>query len=94
MKKQKRSTPLPDETAEELRARLRQFVLATRERDLYTVTIAMPEDVTVLAGPLRKVRNRANQTSVDSEQSSTCDPEPGVKVSSNAKKVSSGQGRG
>ncbi len=49
---------LPAETSEQLRARLRAFALLTREQAMRQSTIPFPEDVTVLAGPLRKVRRR------------------------------------
>jgi hypothetical protein len=48
-----------DETSAQLRARLRRFALATRDdatRAAGTATIPFPEHVTVLAGPLRRVR--------------------------------------
>ncbi|WP_157025162.1 hypothetical protein [Paraburkholderia heleia] len=49
----------PDETSGQLRARLRRFALATRDdatRAARTATIPFPEQVSVLAGPLRRVR--------------------------------------
>ena len=45
-----------DETSEQLRARLRRFALATRADALRVATIPFAEHVTVLAGPLRRVR--------------------------------------
>ncbi|MCO4875600.1 hypothetical protein VOI32_00970 [Paraburkholderia caribensis] len=46
------------ETSEELRARLRAFAILTREQAMRQSTVAFPEDVSVLAGPLQKVRRR------------------------------------
>lgn len=71
MRKQKRFKPLPNETSEQLRARLRQFALATREEALQTVTVPFPEHVSVLAGPLR-VRKRENESPDDSGRAPTC----------------------
>jgi hypothetical protein len=60
MRKHRKPPALPpEETSEELRARLRRFALATRDnatRAPGTATIPFPEQVTVLAGPLRRVR--------------------------------------
>ncbi|MBB5503664.1 hypothetical protein [Paraburkholderia sp. MM5384-R2] len=56
MSRRKRATALPDETAEALRARLRRFVRATRDEATGAVPIPFPEHVTVLAGPLRRIR--------------------------------------
>ncbi|SOE64650.1 hypothetical protein SAMN05446935_2503 [Burkholderia sp. YR290] len=44
----------PGETSEELVARLRAFALATRDEALRRAKIAVPEHISVLAGPLRK----------------------------------------
>ncbi|MHB9833267.1 hypothetical protein Q8F57_000350 [Paraburkholderia terrae] len=57
-KKTRVANDLPAETSEELRARLREFAVLTREQALRQSTVPFPEDVTVLAGPLRKVRRR------------------------------------
>ncbi|MFM0046940.1 hypothetical protein [Paraburkholderia sediminicola] len=46
----------PDETAAQLRARLWRFALATRDDATGAPTIPFPEHVTVLAGPLRRIR--------------------------------------
>lgn len=43
-----------DETSEQLKARLKAFVQATRGRSTSAVGVPFPEDVSVLAGPLRK----------------------------------------
>lgn len=48
----------PVETTEELRTRLRAFAGFTREQALRQGAVSVPEDVTVLAGPLRRVRRR------------------------------------
>jgi hypothetical protein len=48
----------PVETTEALRARLRAFAELTREQAMRQVAASHPEDVTVLAGPLRRVRRR------------------------------------
>jgi hypothetical protein len=45
----------PDETPDQVRARLRRFALATRDRTHRAVTIPFPEHISVLAGPLRRV---------------------------------------
>ncbi|MGF6506254.1 hypothetical protein [Paraburkholderia sp. 32] len=59
MSRRKRAIALPDETSETLRARLRRFVRATRD-DVTGATgavpIPFPTHVTVLAGPLRRIR--------------------------------------
>jgi hypothetical protein len=49
----KRREP-PSETPEQLRARLRLFVQRTRGQATRPSSIAFPEHVTVLAGPLRR----------------------------------------
>ena len=46
----------PRETTEAMRTRLRAFAELTRERTARLVDARIPEDVTVLAGPLRKIR--------------------------------------
>jgi hypothetical protein len=60
MRKHRKPPARPaDETSAQLRARLRRFALATRDdatRAAGTATIPFPEQVTVLAGPLRRVR--------------------------------------
>lgn len=48
----------PAETSEALRARLRAFARLTRKQAMRQSTVPFPEGVTVLAGPLRKVRRR------------------------------------
>jgi hypothetical protein len=50
----------PDETPEQLRARLRRFALATRDVAYQKGMIPFPEHVSVLAGPLRRVRTRVS----------------------------------
>jgi hypothetical protein len=57
-KKARAANDPPAETSEELRARLRAFGELTRERAMRKSTVPFPEGVTVLAGPLRKVRKR------------------------------------
>jgi hypothetical protein len=57
--KRKHPAPLPDETSEELCARLRRFTGATREAARQSATVPFPEHVTVLAEPLRKVRGKS-----------------------------------
>lgn len=59
MRKRKEKNPLPNETSEELRARLRRFALVTREEALHPATTPFPENVTALAGPLRKAQVKA-----------------------------------
>jgi hypothetical protein len=54
MQHRKPARALPDETREELLARLRAFALATRDEALRRARIPVPGDVFVLAGPLRK----------------------------------------
>ncbi|MDH6147236.1 MULTISPECIES: hypothetical protein [Paraburkholderia] len=66
MTRRKRPDPLPRETSDELRARLRRFALLTREQALRPATVPFPENVTVLAGPLRKVDARGNEVTDDS----------------------------
>jgi hypothetical protein len=47
--------PLPvAETSEQLRARLRKFAILTRPEATRARTVPFPENVTVLAGPLRR----------------------------------------
>ena len=48
----------PVKTTEDLRARLRAFAELTREQAVRQVAASDPEDVTVLAAPLRRVRRR------------------------------------
>ncbi|CAB3801211.1 hypothetical protein LMG27177_04999 [Paraburkholderia fynbosensis] len=58
-RRSKRPALPPDETCGQLRARLRRFALATCDdatRASRTATIPFPEHVSVLAGPLRRVR--------------------------------------
>jgi hypothetical protein len=47
----------PDETPDQLRARLRRFALATRDEVRRAATIPFPEHISVLTGPLRRVRS-------------------------------------
>ncbi|HKR46602.1 MAG TPA: hypothetical protein VJU59_44240 [Paraburkholderia sp.] len=75
MKRRKRPSPLPDETSSELQARLRRFALATREEALRPATVPFPEHVTVLAGPLRKVRTKTADARDESEQDCSSDQE-------------------
>ncbi|NVI08251.1 hypothetical protein [Paraburkholderia youngii] len=56
MGRRRRAIQLPDETSEALRARLRRLVRATRDEVTGAVPIPFPTHVTVLAGPLRRVR--------------------------------------
>ncbi|MGF6851553.1 hypothetical protein [Paraburkholderia sp. CI3] len=56
MSRRKRAIELPDETSEALRARLWRFVRATRDDVTGAVPIPFPAPVTVLAGPLRRIR--------------------------------------
>ena len=57
-KKVRAANDPPAETSEVLRARLRAFAELTREHAMRQSTVPFPEDVAVLAGPLRKVRRR------------------------------------
>lgn len=57
-KKARTANDPPAETSEELRARLRAFAELTREHAMRQSAVPFPEGVTVLAGPLRKVRRR------------------------------------
>ncbi|MHB9835129.1 hypothetical protein Q8F57_009850 [Paraburkholderia terrae] len=57
-KKAKAADIPPSETTEELTARLRAYAERTREQAMRQSTVPFPEGVTVLAGPLRKVRRR------------------------------------
>jgi HTH-like domain len=57
-KQRRRDSLPPAETPEQLRVRLRAFVLATREDAMRPVNVPFPEHVTVLAGPLRRNRTR------------------------------------
>jgi hypothetical protein len=57
-KKAKATNLPPSETTEELIARLRAYADRTREQAMRKPIVPFPEDVTVLAGPLRKVRRR------------------------------------
>ncbi|WP_154671459.1 hypothetical protein [Paraburkholderia mimosarum] len=70
MKRRKRHAPLPDETSSELQARLRRFALATREEALRPANVPFPEHVTVLAGPLRKVRRKPADAPAESGRNS------------------------
>ncbi|MGF6508559.1 hypothetical protein [Paraburkholderia sp. 32] len=56
MSRRRRAIELPDETAEALRARLRRFVRASRDESTGAVPLPFPAHVTVLAGPLRRIR--------------------------------------
>lgn len=62
MKRQKRPVPLARETSGELQARLRRFVLASRDQAMRSATVPFPEHVTGLAGPLRKRKAIAEPT--------------------------------
>jgi len=58
-RKKAKAANLPQaETREELIARLRAYGERAREQAMRQSTVPFPEDVTVLAGPLRKVRRR------------------------------------
>lgn len=52
-KKTRHALP-PTETSEQLRARLRTFAILTRAEATRARTVPFPENVTVLAGPLRR----------------------------------------
>jgi hypothetical protein len=56
--RRRRDSLPPAETSEQLKARLRAFVLATREDAMRPVNVPPPDHVTVLAGPLRHKRSR------------------------------------
>ncbi|SDR60949.1 hypothetical protein [Paraburkholderia tuberum] len=73
-RKQKHPTPHPDETSEELRARLRRIADATREQAMQPATVPFPEHVTVLAGPLRKVRKKTTDAPSHSGRDGSSDP--------------------
>ncbi|MGF6367708.1 hypothetical protein [Paraburkholderia sp. MM5482-R1] len=80
MSRRKRATALPDETAEALRARLRRFVRATRDEATGAtgaVPIPFPTPVTVLAGPLRRIRGAREPRTV---------PGPEVRAGSDARR--------
>ncbi|SDR61891.1 hypothetical protein [Paraburkholderia tuberum] len=64
MSRRKRAIELPDETSEALRARLRRFVRATRDDVTRAVPIPFPTPVTVLAGPLRRIRGARGHRTV------------------------------
>ncbi|MBN3761025.1 hypothetical protein [Burkholderia sp. Ac-20365] len=53
LKKVRHALP-PAETSEQLRARLRKFAMLTRSEATRARTVPFPENVTVLAGPLRR----------------------------------------
>lgn len=57
-KRAKEANLPPSETTEELVARLRAYAERTREQAMRRLTVPAPEHVTVLAGPLRKMRRR------------------------------------
>ncbi|MGF6933467.1 hypothetical protein OKW41_002606 [Paraburkholderia sp. UCT70] len=77
MSRRKRAIELPDETAEALRARLRRFVRATRDDVTGAVPIPFPTPVTVLAGPLRRIRGARDHRTV---------PGPEVRAGSDARR--------
>jgi hypothetical protein len=58
MSRRKWAIQLPDETSEALHPRLRRFVRATRDDGTGAVPIPFPTHVTMLAGPLRRIRAR------------------------------------
>ncbi|WP_109484050.1 hypothetical protein [Paraburkholderia sp. C35] len=55
-RKRRRESLPPYESSEQLQARLWAFAMATREQAMRPRTVAFPDHVTVLAGPLRRVR--------------------------------------
>lgn len=64
----------PDETSAQLRARLRRFALASHHDATGGATIPFPSHVTVLAGPMRRVRGwRRDAISELPEASATAD---------------------
>lgn len=73
MKRRKRQTQPPDETSEELQARLRRFAVTTHEETMRPATVPFPEHVTVLAGALRKVRTG---TEIPDDLSQNCGSDP------------------
>ncbi|MGF6506365.1 hypothetical protein [Paraburkholderia sp. 32] len=77
MSRRKRAIELPDETSETLRARLRRFVRATRDDVTGAVPIPFPAHVTVLAGPLRRIRGAREHRMV---------PVPEVRAGSDARR--------
>ncbi|MDH6147686.1 MULTISPECIES: hypothetical protein [Paraburkholderia] len=80
MSRRRRAIGLPDETSEALRARLRRFVRATRDEATGVtgaVPIPFPTHVTVLAGPLRRIRGARDRRTV---------PAPEVRAGSDARR--------
>ena len=55
-RKRRRQSLPPYESSEQLRARLKAFALATRERAINAARVPFPDNITVLAGPLGRVR--------------------------------------
>lgn len=49
------SRPLPTETSEQLKKRLNAYAALTRARAMRRVTVTVPDNVVVLAGPRRRV---------------------------------------
>ncbi|VVD33604.1 conserved protein of unknown function [Paraburkholderia dioscoreae] len=65
MTRRKRAALPPVETSEQLQVRLRAYALATRESAMKPRKVPFPEHVTVLAGPLRRVRARPSGSGDD-----------------------------
>lgn len=61
-RKRRRQSMPPYESSEQLRARLEAFALRTRERAIIAARIPFADDrITVLAGPIRRVRSQATE---------------------------------
>ncbi|SKD04106.1 hypothetical protein SAMN05445504_9138 [Burkholderia sp. CF099] len=60
-RKRRRQSMPPYESSEQIEARMTAFVLRTREWAINTAKIPFPDDVTVLAGPIRRRRPKSTQ---------------------------------
>jgi hypothetical protein len=57
-RKRRRQSLPPYESSEQMEARVKAFALATREWAINAAKIPFPDDITVLAGPLGRVRTK------------------------------------
>ncbi|SOE87403.1 hypothetical protein SAMN05446935_8027 [Burkholderia sp. YR290] len=61
-RKRRRASLPPYESSEQLEARLRAYALATREWAIEAAKIPFPENISVLAGPLRRVEPKKSKS--------------------------------
>ena len=76
-RKRRRQSMPPYESSEQIEARMKAFALRTREWTINVARIPFPDHITVLAGPIRRVRPKpaTSDAPVASCEQDTDEPE-------------------